>query len=93
MSGEDLVVQSGVALQQDLCLATSIGCTHLERNGHHYVNGLSSYSEAEQAGFLEAYPRMYHRQDGIVRLHIVNGQIDIRDLDQLGYGSSAVPEF
>jgi hypothetical protein len=93
MSGEDLVVQAGVALQQDLCLATTIGCTHLERNGHHYVNGLSSYSAEEQQTFLQAYPRMYHRQDGVVRLKIENGLIDIRDLDQPGYGSSAVPDF
>jgi hypothetical protein len=93
MSGEDLVVQAGVALQQDLCLATTIGCTHLERNGHHYVNGLDSYSAAEQDAFLAAYPRMYHRQDGVVRLHIQNGLIDIRDLDQPGYGTSATPVF
>lgn len=93
MSGEDLVVQAGVALQQDLCLATLIGCTHLERNGHHYVNGLAAYSPDEQEAFRAAYPDMYHRQDGVVRLRIREGLIDIRGLDKPGYGTSAVPDW
>ena len=39
MSAEDLTTQAGVAVQQDLALATLIGATHVERNGHHYVDG------------------------------------------------------
>ena len=41
MSAEDLTTQSGIALQQDLALATLIGATHVERNGHHYVDGMA----------------------------------------------------
>jgi len=39
MSGEDLTIQAGLALQQDLALVSLLGLTHVERNGHHYVNG------------------------------------------------------
>ena len=28
-------------MQQDLALATLIGATHVERNGHHYVDGMA----------------------------------------------------
>ena len=31
----------GVAVQQDLALATLVGITHIERNGHHYVDGMA----------------------------------------------------
>ena len=42
-------------MQQDLALATLIGCTHVERNGHHYVNGMQGVPAAEQRAFLDAH--------------------------------------
>src|SRR6185369_14176028 len=42
MSGEDLTIQPGLAIQQDLALVSLLGLTHVERNGHHYVNGMAS---------------------------------------------------
>ncbi|HEY9347836.1 MAG TPA: enolase C-terminal domain-like protein, partial [Inquilinus sp.] len=39
LSAEDLTTQGGVALQQDLVLAALGGTGHVERNGHHYVDG------------------------------------------------------
>src|SRR3990172_6998796 len=59
MSGEDLTIQSGLALQQDLALASLLGLTHVERNGHHYVNGMAALpagGEAEGGAFLAAHP-------------------------------------
>ena len=41
MSCEDLTTQAGIAVQQDLALATLVGATHVERNGHHYVDGMA----------------------------------------------------
>ena len=41
MIGEDLTIQAGLALQQDLALVSLLGLTHVERNGHHYVNGMA----------------------------------------------------
>jgi len=88
MSAEDLIVQAGVSLQQDLSLATVIGCTHGERNGHHYVNGLAEAPREEQARILQAYPNLYYRgDDGVVRLSILGGKIALGDLDAPGFGS------
>jgi hypothetical protein len=53
MSGEDLTVQAGLSIQQDLALVNLLGITHVERNGHHYVNGLASSSKQEQTDFLQ----------------------------------------
>lgn len=88
MSAEDLIVQAGVSLQQDLSLATLIGCAHGERNGHHYVNGLAQASREEQERVLHAYPTLYRRDaDGIVRLEIRGGTIQLGDLAAPGFGS------
>jgi hypothetical protein len=88
MSAEDLIVQAGVSLQQDLSLATLIGCTHGERNGHHYVNGLAGTPQEEQTQILTAYPNLYRRgADGVVRLSIRDGTIALQDLAAPGFGS------
>src|SRR5436853_591672 len=62
MSGEDLTLQAGLALQQDLALVSLLGLAHAERNGHHYVNGMAGLPLAEQAAFLEAHPDLYERR-------------------------------
>src|SRR6185436_8064634 len=90
MSAEDLIVQAGVSLQQDLSLATLIGCTHVERNGHHYVNGLAERPREEQTRILNAYPNLYRRgDDGVVRLSIRGGRIALADLEAPGFGSQS----
>lgn len=75
MSAEDLTTQAGVAVQQDLALATLVGATHVERNGHHYVNGMAGVSDDEQFRFLKAHPDLYRRDDGTVRLAIRAGAV------------------
>ncbi|HEX7900073.1 MAG TPA: mandelate racemase [Planctomycetota bacterium] len=86
MSAEDLVVQPGISLQQDLSLAAIIGCAHVERNGHHYVDGRAFATSDELERRVKACPRLY-RPDG--RLEIRRGMIDLRDLDTAGFGSQA----
>lgn len=93
MSGEDLTVQPGLALQQDLALVSLLGLSHVERNGHHYVNGMAGLPEAEQAAFLAAHPGLYERSHGAVRLKIVRGMLSLESLDCSGYASGAMPEW
>ena len=93
MSAEDLTVQPGISLQQDLALATLIGVTHLERNGHHYVNGMAGVPEAEQQAFLAAHPDLYHRADGVVRLTIEGGLIALGSLGCAGFAAAAEPDW
>src|SRR4051812_7178375 len=61
MAGEDLTTQAGLAVQQDLALASLLGIAHVERNGHHYVNGMAGLPEAEQERFLKAHADLYER--------------------------------
>lgn len=93
MSAEDLTTQAGVAVQQDLALATLIGCTHVERNGHHYVDGMAGAPEAEQAAFLAAHPDLYRRDGGRARLRIEDGRIALASLRTPGLGVGPLPDW
>jgi hypothetical protein len=93
MTGEDLTIQPGLALQQDLALVSLLGLTHLERNGHHYVNGMADLPRAEQQAFLTAHPDLYEQSHGAVRVRIDSGMLSIDSLDCPGYASRAMPDW
>ena len=93
MSGEDLTIQAGLALQQDLALVSLLGITHVERNGHHYVNGMAELPDAEQAAFFAAHPDLYESSHGAVRVRITGGNLSIGSLDCAGYASAAMPDW
>jgi len=93
MSAEDLTCQAGVGVQQDLALVALLGLTHVERNGHHYVNGMAGADASEQQRFLEAHPGLYHRINGRVCTRIENGRMDIGSLQCAGYGTAAEPDW
>ncbi len=93
LSGEDLTIQAGLALQQDTALVSLLGLTHLERNGHHYVNGMAGLPQAEQDAFLAAHPDLYERSHGAVRVRIADGMLQLGSLDCPGYASQAMPDW
>jgi hypothetical protein len=93
MSAEDLSVQAGLALQQDLALASILGLSHVERNGHHYVNGMVGLPASEQAAFLAAHPDLYEEAHGAVRARITRGMLAIGSLDCPGFASRAEPDW
>jgi hypothetical protein len=93
MTGEDLTVQAGLALQQDLALVNLIGIGHVERNGHHYVNGMADLPATEQTRFLAAHPDLYEHSYGATRLKIRAGQLDIGSLARPGFACGAYPDW
>ncbi len=93
ISGEDLTTQPGLSVQQDLALASLLGLAHIERNGHHYVNGMAGAPEAEQAAFLKGHPDLYENSHGAVRLKILDGSVALGSLGGVGYASSAMPDW
>lgn len=93
MSAEDLTTQAGLSVQQDLALVNLLGIRHVERNGHHYVNGMAAQPQGEQDAFLAAHPDVYERSHGAVRLSIRDGRIAIASLACAGYASAAMPDF
>jgi hypothetical protein len=93
MSAEDLTTQAGLSVQQDLALVNLLGITHVERNGHHYVNGMAALPAGEQQAFLDAHGDLYERSHGAVRLRIRGGRVRLGSLDCAGFASAAMPDF
>jgi hypothetical protein len=88
-----LTTQAGLAVQQDLALVSLIGLNHVERNGHHYVNGMSGLPDSEQSMFLAAHPDLYELSHGAVRLKIRDGRLAIGSLAASGFATGAYPAW
>jgi len=92
ISAEDLTCQPGLAVQQDTALVAAMGLTHVERNGHHYVDGFGLAPEREAEAFRAAHPALYARSDRI-RLAVASGDLDLSSLYGPGFASGAEPAW
>jgi hypothetical protein len=77
MSAEDLTTQAGIAVQQDLALAAILGLGHIERNGHHYVDGMQGADADESSNWLAAHGDLYRDVNGRPRLNIKDGKLPL----------------
>jgi hypothetical protein len=92
LAGEDLTAQPGLALQQDVALATVCGIRHVERNGHHYGDGMAGAPAAERERFAAAHPDLYALAPGALRLRIRAGRLALGSLACAGFASAALPD-
>lgn len=92
LSGEDLTTLAGLAVQQDLALVALLGLDHVERNGHHFVDGFAGRPRAEAERFLAAHPDLYRATEGGVRLAIRDGMLELGSLDCAGFGAAVLPD-
>lgn len=89
MSGEDLANIGPIANHQDLVVQAALGNESVERNGHHYFNGLSVFDQVIQEDMLASFPGLYTRDsEGVARLDVRNGQLSIEELNDLPFGTS-----
>jgi hypothetical protein len=93
MSAEDLTTLAGVSVQQDLALVSLLGLGHVERNGHHFIDGMSFAPEGEQAAFTRAHPDLYERSAGPARLRIRDGGLALGSLACPGFAVAADMDF
>lgn len=93
MSAEDLTTQAGVSVQQDLALVSLLGLTHVERNGHHFIDGMSAATTHEQASFARAHPDLYQRSGSSTRLRIDEGQLSLGSLGCPGFAVAGEVDF
>jgi L-alanine-DL-glutamate epimerase-like enolase superfamily enzyme len=91
VTGEDLTCQAGLAVQQDLALGALIGITHIERNGHHYVDGFGDTPPDEADAFRAAHRDLYVRANHKVRLAIHDGDLLTGSLAQPGFATGVHP--
>lgn len=92
LSGEDLTCQAGLAVQQDTMLAASLGVRHIERNGHHYVDGFGTAPNDEARAFADAHAGLYETDaSGRPHLAVHHGQMDLSSLHTTGFASAVAP--
>jgi hypothetical protein len=93
MSGEDLTTLAGVCVQQDLALVALLGLGHVERNGHHFIDGFAGRPKAEAVRFLEAHPDLYADTPRGPRLAIRDGALSLGSLWVPGLGATEEPDY
>ncbi|WP_424812020.1 mandelate racemase [Roseococcus sp. YIM B11640] len=93
LSAEDLTTLAGACVQQDLALVSALGLTHVERNGHHFIDGFNGRPKAEAVRFMEAHPDLYADTSRGPRLAIREGMLSIGSLATPGFGTSVMPDF
>ncbi len=90
LTGEDLMNVGPVALLQDLAVGATLGLTHMERNGHHYVAGLSAFSQSIQDQILSKHPDLYRlhtsTSGSFPTLAIQQGHININSVIEAPFG-------
>ena len=93
LSGEDLTTLAGIAVQQDLALVALLGLAHVERNGHHFIDGFAGRPKAEAMRFLEAHPDLYADTPRGPRLRLREGLLELGSLDLPGLGAREEPDY
>ncbi len=93
MSAEDLTTWPGISVQQDLALVALLGLGHVERNAHHFIDGMSFAPQAEQRGFAAAHADLYAVESGVTRLRIVGGRLALDSLARPGFAVDAATDF
>jgi len=94
VSAEDLTCQAGLGIQQDTALVATLGLTHAERNGHHYVEGFGPAADAEAERFATAHPDLYGKHGGRIGLAFERGTLPTASLFAApGFASGAEPDW
>ncbi|WP_043359631.1 mandelate racemase [Belnapia sp. F-4-1] len=93
MTGEDLTTLAGVCVQQDLALVALLGLAHVERNGHHFIDGFNGRPKAEAVRFMEAHPDLYADTPRGPRIAMREGRLDLGSLDVPGLGATEEPDY
>ena len=93
MTGEDLCSVGIIPTQADLCLAATLGLTHVERNGHHYHPGLSYLPLAQRQAALAEHSDFYELQHGVISPRVQQGKFQIASLQCVGFGFAVLPDF
>jgi hypothetical protein len=88
MSGEDLCNVGPVAVIQDLAVMATLGIESVERNGHHYMAGLSELPKVTQQQILNTHTGLYRAGErGWPTLEICDGRINLRSVNKQPFGT------
>ena len=90
VTAEDLCVQPGIGLQQNIALAASLGLSNAERNGHHFGPGPSALPASERSALTTQHPDLYTSAGLIIRDGCLSA---VSVVEAAGFGTALVPGF
>lgn len=94
LSGEDLTIVAPWSQTQDLAAAAAIGVIDVERNGHHYADGLNAFPPPMADAAAAEHPALYAcGAGGAVNLRLNGGVLDLSSVNAAPFGSAAAPAF
>lgn len=95
LSGEDLANVGPLSTLQDLAAQAALGVTSVERNGHHYFQGLAQFPAALQEHALRQYPDLYSRDEngGWPRLILRDGRLQLGSVNAAPFGVPGEPDL
>ncbi len=89
LTGEDLTTLGPVALLQDLAVQGALGISSIERNGHHYFNGLDGFPAEMQEFAWRQHRDIYEERPGASpAVRIADGRISLASAVAAPFGYS-----
>ena len=95
LSGEDLANVGPLSTLQDLAAQAALGVTSVERNGHHYFQGLAQFPRTLQEHALRWHPDLYSRDEngGWPRLILRDGRLQLGSVNAAPFGVPGEPDL
>lgn len=91
LTAEDLSTIPPLTVNQDLVVASAMGLSHIERNGHHYFARFAPLEASFSERVVAAHPDAFAVISGAPRLRIADGQIAIGTLLDAPFGLAPEP--
>lgn len=92
LTAEDLSTIPPLTVNQDLVVASAMGLSHIERNGHHYFARFAPLDATIAERTVAAHPDAFATQGGTPRLRIEGGVLRIGSLLDAPFGLAPEPE-
>ena len=95
LSGEDLANVGPLSTLQDLAAQAALGVTSVERNGHHYFQGLAQFPATLQEHALRRHPDLYSRDENgsWPRLILRDGRLQLGSVNAAPFGVPGEPDL
>lgn len=91
LSAEDLTIVAPWSMAQDLAIAAAVAVLDVERNGHHYADGLTAFDSEVSREAVRAHPDLYELDPrGIASLKIRNGMLRFEQVNASPLGWAGV---
>lgn len=91
LTAEDLSTVPPLTVPQDLVVASAMGLSHIERNGHHYFARFAPIDATLPDRAVAAHPDLFESRTGAPRLRIEGGVLQLGSILDAPFGLAPEP--